>query len=373
MGRVTPLLLLLLAAVGLGLRLVGAAELPWASGEASVPETLRSWIGPSPLAARAIALAIGAATAPLAFLLLRPLGRAPAFAAAQLVALSPWHVHASRVGGPATSAFLALLVAGACASSLLRRTRDWTPRLALAVAAAAAAILLLARSEPAAVRAGPLALLAGDVGVALPLLALAAFARRERRGEHALALLACAACAAIATRLGARVEPAAWLLPPLLLAAADELGRWLAAAPDGRARVAVAALAIVPTLPSLLSEPIDGGRHDVAALQPAFAAARRAGEPLFASDPALVERVFGVEARPLHELGRAAPGELGGAAPAGGRAEFVVLLLERGEIVGGAPGVAELQAGMDLIARSGRKRLDLARHEARLYRREAPR
>ncbi len=347
-ARTVPLLVLL-CAIGLVLRAAGADRLPWSSSEGT--------------ASRALALSIGAATAPLAFVLVRPAGRARAMALALLVATSPWHVHASRLAGPGSAAFLALLAAGAWIGSVLCGGRGVETRFSLGLLAAVAAIDLLARggaaSTPAA-RPGLVVLLAGDVGVALPLLALLGLLRSEPRSEHLFALLACSGCAAVAELRPGAIAPAAWLLPPLFLCAADELGRWLEAARSARASLALALLAVVPTLPALASEQIDGGRFDLAPIERAFSTTRRAGEPLYASDPALASRVLRVEARPLAELA--------GEAPAG-RAAFVLLLIERGTALGGEALPADFESRLDLLARTARTRLDLNRLEARLYRR----
>jgi hypothetical protein len=351
-------LLVALTALGLGLRLAGAGALPWASVETS-------WLipGRSPLAVRAVALAIGAATVPVAYGLLRGRGRSAAAALALLIATSPWHVHASRVAGPTTAVFLGMVVIAV----LLTRPDPRGGRVRLRIAFLFAAICFAAATMAPASGARPdfgtrtiATLLAGDVGPAIPFLALLGVLRGAWPGFLA-ALVVGAPLHVLADKRGLGVDVLAFVLPAVMVVASEELGRWIAATESWRARIACALLAIVPGFPSLVSEHLDGGRVDLAPIARALERERRSGEPLYASDPALAEQSLGVEALPLSAIETAQPPK--------DRSEFVLLLLSSGAVRDGAGLPADFESRLSLVERAGTKRLDAGRFEARLYRR----
>ena len=322
---------------------------------------------------RAWSAALGAASPALAWALLRRgAGPCVALAAATLGATTPFAVHVSRSGSTVGATFVASL-------ALFAALRGLRPLLALGVATSMAALALFSASKAVATSAAVegSAWVAADLGLGGLVFVVAAWCAPAGGGARAVAprrrllvVVAAAALLSAGLKLGFAPEPAAaCLTAAVVVLAASGLGLWWEAAPAPLARLAALSFAVVPSLPSLASEFVDGGRFDVAPLAAAFSERRRGGEPLFASDPAFASHGFGVECLRLPLRARSPDDFL----PVD-RAGWVLLLFDRGRPLGDHEGVTpEIERGLALVARSTRRRLDLHRYEARLYRREAPR
>ncbi|MBL8841956.1 MAG: hypothetical protein JNL90_10570 [Planctomycetes bacterium] len=373
-----PLAVRTLVAVTLlaaALRLPGLAALPLAPDEAlHAAPLLERWMGSTSATARLLPLALGLLAIPWLASALAARGALTAFALALLLAASPWHLHASRLAHTDSALFLA---SGLALALLLPRERDRVaPRASGRIAASLAG--LAAAAVAVALHAAPPAselprswepLLIGELGLGVLLLALLALMLRAP--PSGARPLLCLGAALLAASLGSKplLRSAAPAAAALLLAAALVLGRLLEATASTRARLALWAMALVPGLPTLISEHLDGGRFELAPLAAALAAERHAGEPLYAHAPEFAARALQVGARPLDEL--VAPLALAGspdAAPARLPAAFVLLLLERGAPLAGGTLPHELEARLQLVARTAARRFDLSRYEARLYR-----
>jgi hypothetical protein len=303
---------------------------------------------------------LGAAAPAIAWALLRR-GAGPwvALAAAAITATTPWAVHASRSGSTVGTAFVASLAL--CAS--VRAVRP-LPALAVGAVAAALAWYAASKSELTPQTIDPGAWLVADVGLGSLVLVLAAWFPAAAR-RRVVATLAAGTLATVvlffrfSTAAGAASATAC-----VVVLAASGLGGWLEAADGALMRAAALAIALVPSVPSLASEFIDGGRFDLEPLAVAFAERRQNGEVIFASDPVLAAHAFGVDCRPLPPSARGPADFL----PAD-RGAWVLLLFDRGRPLGDPGGLsAAIERALPLVARTSKKRLDLHRFEARLYR-----
>lgn len=369
--------LLGLTALAAALRLPGGFDLPLAPGEAlHAPRLLAAWFGDGPGAARLLPLLAGVLAVPLAAAWLAPrAGRAVALAAALLITISPWHVHASRLATPESGEFLAWLLAIAgLVSGWPDRPLARARRIGWIAVAAALAITCQRIAPSPSVGAGRdfAPFLVADLGAGtLAFAALLPLLRGAAPKGLAAALLA---VALLALRLAP--WPHAWrvYLPPaadltaatvvaVLVAAAFALGRLRDALPTAREVVALQAIAVLPCLPALIGEHQDGGRFQLQELATAFAERRQPGEPLFATCPELATRAFAVAARPLQEA-------IATSGHADGHASWLLLLLDRGQSADGETLPADLESQLSLVAVAAPRRFDLRRYEARLYRRE---
>jgi len=341
------------------LRLPGVAILAW------TPEELAS-AGGDPFLARAPALVLGLLAVPWCAALLAPrCGATVALAGALLIAASPWHVHASRLATTDSALFLATFAA------LATCVGNATPggRLVRLVALAVATALLL-RHVPPAVEPQRAPFLFGDLAPGV--LLLAALLLLQRDAVAGGRFVVAAAALLLALRLlppSLQHDPDSWSAPAaaaVVLAAALALGRLIEATRSRRAQLALWTMALVPGLPSLIGEQQDGGRFDLRALEPAFAAQRRSGEPLYACAPALTARELQTAAQPIEPLIDGS-----GALPAD-RNAWVVLLLERGRLAATTPLPPDFESRLRLVASSAPRRFDLRRYETRLYRWEPP-
>ncbi|MSR47719.1 MAG: hypothetical protein EXS13_11765 [Planctomycetes bacterium] len=365
--------LTLLAAV---LRLPGLADLPFAVEESiRAPRWIAGWLGATPFAARAIAATAGLLAVPLAAAWLAPrVGRGCALAAALLIAACPWHVHASRLATLDSVVFLTSFAAATAIAGGWPAGRGARARRLLWLATTGLAAVFLASQMDGRAGSRWLPFLCGDLAVGL--LGFAALAPWSRaaapRGQlaGALALL----LLALPRFLPADVA-AAWQAPlqasiaaVVVLAAALVLGRLFEAVTSHRATLALCCLALVPCLPALIAEHQDAGRFDLAALAEPFRERRKVGEPLYAACPELTARSLGAAAQPI-ELVLSDKVVL----PRPDRAAWVLLLLERGELIAELPLPPDFESRFELVARSAHRRFDLRRYEARLYRCEAAR
>jgi hypothetical protein len=290
-------------------------------------------------------------------------GRFTPFVTGLFVAASPWAVAASRTATTDVVLVMSFLVASAIVAQtrdLARGARVVTSIAALGLYAFGALRLTAERvpfvHAPFAERLG--ILLAGDVGVGVAFFALAALLCGRRRLEK-LALLGASLLLFVCKPSGASL---ALVVAPLLWVASDEVARWCESLDSPRARAAVLVVALGPTLPTLWSDVTTDRRADVAALRLELAKSRRADEPLFCNERELATELLSVSARPLDEA--LAPGAL----PPRGHDAFVLLLLDRGRLLDGRELPPDFESRLELVARAGRRRLDLHRYEARLYR-----
>ncbi len=364
-GRLPWLALLAVTAIGAALRIRGIAELPWGHEEAcAAPAFVTRWFGATPFAARLLPATIGIVSVPVAALLLaRRFGKMPAVTVALLLATSPWHVHASRLAALDSTLFAMGLVGCVSGFGGVGGTAGrWLGRLILAATLLAALGVWRAELAPRAVDAT--VLLFGDLGVGVALLFVIAMVRRLDRWAPRIAVAWLLTLLLLdGARGGLQSTTVALVMALVLLGAGFELARWMAATASRRVQLALLLMAIVPGLPGLMSEQLDGGRFDVRALLPALERARRGSEPLYASVPELATRELHVAAQPLTEVmsGRVVLPPRDGVA-------FVLLLLERGRLVGGEALPPGFEARFSLLARSSARRFDLRRFEARLYR-----
>jgi hypothetical protein len=311
---------------------------------------------------RAWSAALGAAAPAIVWALLRR-GTGPwvALAAATIAATTPWSVHASRSGATLGAIFVAAL-------ALFSALRAARPRVALVVGAVAAALMVFAASKSVVTpsRIDPGAWLVADVGLgSLPFVA-AAFAAPAARWRVALTFAAGVVCTVLLFERFNTAAGAASATACVVVLAASGLGGWWEAAERPLPRLAALAMAVVPSLPSLASEFIDGGRFDLAPLAVAFAERHQSGDAFFASDAELAEHGFGVDCRPLPASARAPADFLPADRPA-----WILLLFDRGRPLGDPAGLSPaIERQLPLVARTFRKRLDLHRFEARLYRSE---
>lgn len=221
---------------------------------------------------------------------------------------------------------------------------------------------------------GPLPL-AGEVvlhvGLALPLLAAAAFlSRRQPQGgrtvETVVLLGGGALLVALAAFLPLEVHHLAAALPALFLLAARGLAELLRATAGQRlAQLALVSMALLPSVPVFLSGLIDNSRYDVPTVASYLEREHRPGEPVLAQAPALTAFYSGLD---CEELPKASAELVERLTATEGRV-FVLMLLQRGRIV--APIEPALQRHVEshlvLLARSARKRMDMRRFETRLY------
>jgi hypothetical protein len=340
------------------LRLPGLAQLAW------TPEELAS-AGGDPFLARAPALVLGLVAVPWCAALLAPrCGATVALAAALLIAASPWHVHASRLATTDSALFLATFAA--LASFVGPATAPTALARAIRLVATAAAIVLIARHAPPAIAPQRAPFLFGDLAPGVLLLAaLLLLLRAPVPGGRLVVVLAALLLILRLLPPELQRDAARWSAPAaaaVVLAAALALGRLIEATQSRRAQLALWTMALVPGLPSLIGEQQDGGRFDVRALEPAFAAQRRAGEPLYACVPALTARELKSAAQPIEPLLD------GQAALPADRPAWIVLLLERGRLAATTPLPRDFESRLRLVASSAPRRFDLRRYETRLYR-----
>lgn len=309
---------------------------------------------------RAWSAALGAAAPAIVWALLRQ-GAGPwvALAAAAIAATTPFAVHVARSGTTVCATFVAAL-------ALFAALRALRPLLALLVGAGAAALVWFAaaRSELTPQTIDPGAWLAADVGLgSLAFLFAAWFPAATRRRVVATLAAGTLATVALLFRFNTAVA-AANATACVVVVAASGLGAWWEAAEPPLLRLAALAIALVPSAPSLASEFIDGGRFDLAPLAAAFAERHQSGEVLFASDAELAAHGFGVDCRPLPGNARTPADFL----PID-RVTWVLLLFDRGRPLGDPGGLSPaIERQLALVARTFKKRLDLHRFEARLYR-----
>ncbi len=347
--------LTLLAAL---LRLPGLAALPFAPEES--PRALpwiEAWLGRGTLAARALPFACALLAVPwVASALASRAGATAGWVAALLVAASPWHLHAARLATLDSALFLASSVALAL---LLPTANSPRRRLALVSGTIAAAIAFaLYASLPQSAGARAFApLLIGDLGLGVLLLSFFALWLRQPVAGARRALLLGGSLLLAAGGTAPLLRSSAPAVAALLLAAALVLAKLLDATESRRAQLALWAMALVPGLPTLISEHLDGGRYELRPLAAALASERHANEPLFAHSPDFVARELHVAASPLAELIDTPPAT-----------GFVLLLLDRGAPSADPPLPPELEARLSLVARTAARRFDLSRYEARLYR-----
>jgi hypothetical protein len=314
---------------------------------------------------RAWSAALGAAAPAMVWAILRR-GGGPwiALAAATITATTPWSVHASRSGTTLCASFVASL-------ALFAAIRAARPLVALAVGGGAAALLAFAASKSVVTpqRIDPGAWLVADVGLGSLPFVLAAWAPRAARRRVAATFGAGLLCTIVLLQRYSTAVGAAGATACVVVLAASGLGGWWEAAERPLPRLAALAMAVVPSLPSLASEFIDGGRFDLERLTAAFNERRQSGDAFFASDAELAEHGFGVDCRPLPRIASAPADFL----PAD-RAAWVLLLFDRGRPLGDPAGISPaIEKQLALVARTFKKRLDLHRFEARLYRSEPTR
>jgi hypothetical protein len=360
--RLPLLLLALLTMVAAALRIPGAAELPLAAGESG---------GGPRIPPRAVPLLASILAVPwLAGALARRAGAAVGVATGLLVATSPFAIHSARVEDGSAIAFLAASVAvigivggwsdGAWAT--LRRLVLIGGCLTIAVASAPGG------------NASALPFVIADLGVGVALFALLSW---FVVGDAPSARLAAAVATGTLAIVGASAAAATSLPMELcigggaavVVAAAFTLGRLWTAVETRRAKLGIAAIALLPGLPSVIGEHQDGGRFPLKALWAPFAERRNPGEAVFATLPELASRQLAVPVRPLSEAFLGEVGEVGGGDEA--RSDWIVLLFDRGRPADGLALPPEFESSLELVAVAAPRRFDLRRHEARLYRRRA--
>lgn len=356
------------------LRLPGVDRLPPAPEEVlHAPAWLEAWLGATPMAARLLPLLAALLALPLALATVaRAVSPVHALAAAVLLATSPWHAHAARLANGESALHLACLAAALLLLPVGARRAASLAATGAALLVAIAAVLLHARLAPRASPPEAAPLLIGDLGLGtLALAALPWALRRPRAGARALSLLGFALLAATLAPFPL-LRSAAPCAAVLTVAAALVLGDLLAATASLRARATLAALAVLPGLPALISEHLDAGRYELRPIAAALAQARRGTEAVYAELPDFAARELRVAARPLGQLldAGAVAGAPQPAAPDAG--SFALLLLDRGRLAGGGVLPPGFEADCELLARTAARRFDLRRYEARLYRR-APR
>ncbi len=213
-----------------------------------------------------------------------------------------------------------------------------------------------------------------DGGLALPVLMGFAVLRGDRL-QRSLGLgLILSVCAVAGSSFNAveRRYVLDGLMPGLVLLSGMTLGRLVEAMSTPLLRLAAILIAVLPSVPGLLSELKDGSRHRIEPLVRALDIGDpripfepyRHGELLLARNAEVVTWYSGIEACEL-------PGrldELEAKLPKDRRA-FVVLLLQRGRAVDVQdPRVQEfIEKEMKMIGRVAIKRFDLHRFESRLY------
>jgi hypothetical protein len=349
--------LLLVTALATALRVVRLSGLAPDLGEAAHFLTANPMRFLEP---RAWSAALGSAAPAIVWAILRR-GSGPwiALAAAAITATTPWSVHASRSGTTLEATFVAAL-------ALFSAIRAARPAVALLVGAAAAALVVFAASKSVVTpqRIDPGAWLVADVGLGGLAFVLAAWFPASARPRVVATLGAGILCTVLLLQRYSTATGAASATACVVVLAAGGLGGWWEAAERPLPRLAALAMAVVPSMPSLASEFIDGGRFDLAPLALAFADLHQSGDVLFASDAELAEHGFGVDCRPLPKSAHAPSDFLPGDRPA-----WVLLLFDRGRPLGDPAGITPaIERQLALVARTFKKRLDLHRFEARLYR-----